>query len=139
MCASCQSPTIYYLHHTVYLSHILLCNCNKCLFISEIASKTELTRETVYHMRQLSRMLMKKGKEPKLGKLDETNQLVIGTLIFSLVKKCTMSCILLSYTSVVYLLLNMKKYSNKTTSCILLLNTLSKNYSNFGTQCLHSR
>ena len=81
-CSMCQSPTIYYLHRTVYLSCILLCNCNKCLFISEIASKTESTRETVYHTRQLSRMLMKKGKAPKLGKLDETNQPVIGTFFF---------------------------------------------------------
>ena len=81
-CSVCQSLTIYYLHCTVYLSRILLCNCNKCLFVSDIASKTESTREIVYHTRQLSRMLMKKGKAPKLGKLDETNQPVIDTFFF---------------------------------------------------------
>ena len=82
--------------------NLAVCNCNKCVFISEIASKTKSTRETVYHMRQISRMLRNKGKSPNLGKLDEMNQPVIGTFYFLWLSNelCLVYfyCILLSYT-----------------------------------------
>ena len=75
-------PTSYCILVLYTFNNLPVCNCNKCVFISEIASKTKSTKETVYHMRQLSRMLMNKGKSPNLGKLDETNQPVIGTYFF---------------------------------------------------------
>ena len=75
-------PTLYCILVSYTFDNLPVCNCNKCVFISEIASKTKSTRETVYHTRQISRMLMNKGKSPNLGKLDETNQPVIGTFFF---------------------------------------------------------
>ena len=116
-----------------------VCNCNKCAFISEIASKTKSTRETIYHMRQISRMLRNKGKSPNLGKLDETNQPVIGTLYFLCLSNelCLVYFyhILLSYTCN-YSLTNIGIKTIHVYFCRILL---WKKYSNFCTQNLHFR
>ena len=48
------------------------------IFLAEMASRTPSTRETVYHTRQISRMLQNKGKQTNLGSIGDDNIPIIG-------------------------------------------------------------
>ena len=67
-----QSNVLYSIH-----GHFLILLILRNIF-SELASKTASTHETVYHTREISRMLKGKGKSAALASIGDDNVPQIG-------------------------------------------------------------